>query len=224
MAFFFVIWLTILSFLAVFMTVIGIAWSPFAALVGVLIARSRYYSTARLSSLSAFYSISSLFVWLSFSVNIVSERDHRLRRLISLAYSFSAWFIVMVAVVPLSAISEDSSASDGVGFFTNDPYTTLLGFVGLATSVVTWLICLARLPDWTQNNDWDDKFAMVHLPPAVFSTVWILYIVPRLYFGDNVWLGLSVVPLIVVSLLWIFWPSGPWLPQRIRGFFEDELL
>lgn len=223
MAFFFVIWLTVLSFLAVLMIGIGIAWSPFAALVGVLIARSRYYSTVRLSLLSALYSMFSLFVWGSFTLNMVRERETSACMTIYHVYSFSAWLVAMVAVVPFSAIVADLSDGDGVGFYTNDPYTTLLGFAGLATSAVTWLICLARLPARARNNGWDDTFAAVYLPPAVFSTVWILYMVPRLYFGDNVWLGLSVVPLIVISLLWIFWPSGPWLPQRVRTFFEGDV-
>ena len=64
----------------------------------------------------------------------------------------------------------------------------------------------------------------VILAPFVFAVVWTFALVIYFFSFDRFhWLNWWLVLLIATSLLWIFWPAGPWIPQRVRTLFRDEI-
>ncbi len=207
------IWYLMLSFAA-----IGIVWSPFAAAIGALIAHRKGMDVRRAASVSTVYSVISPLLWLHYVLRMGGRAVSRKPLSFIYLYVFIVW-ITSMSLLWFSEFEAPGSYSfetEREGAF-GTPAAVIVA--ALLTGALACFISLARKSTMSPVHD-----APAYLPPFVFCAIWVF--APLIHIGTierfdwvNWWLILPTAG----SLLWIFWHSGPWFPQRVRTFFEGDL-
>lgn len=208
--------------IAIYVSLVGVVWSPVGALVGTFIARRRGMSVLRAALLSALYSILSPFLWLHIALRIWVKRIASVCLCFAYFNAFFAWIVSMLTmwidefvIGPSYRNETDNDAAFGT------PGVAVVAM--LLIGALAWIVSLSRMVSMSHDTN-----APVFLPPFFFAAVWAAGLAVNLTYLStreslewlNWWLALPTTG----ALLWIFWPSGPWIPQRVRAFFRGDFL
>ncbi len=196
---------------------IGIVWSPFAAVTGALIARGKDMDVKRAALVSALYSILSIFLWLHFALRMVRKNSNGKCLTFAYWYAYLAWILLILEFWITEFVMPDQYTNERITGAYSTPGEVIVAM--LLAGALAWIFAIRRKEVMSSDSD-----ATIFSPPFVFSFVWVFaYFIYSNSFERLHWLNWWLVLPTAGSLLWVFWPSGPWLPHRVRTFFEGDV-
>ena len=190
--------------------VIGFALSPFAAVIGAIVAVRRQENVVKVAISSGFYSFVSIILWIFFVLDLANVKVPK--RILSFVHTFAYvyWLVgvIFFGIITL-AINETSGAS------------VVLATVTFLIGIGAWVVGLARRSGLEESMVPERFPRTVLIAPFVFSTLWsCLYILRAATIDKAEWaLWFEILP-DVGAIVWVFWswPFGDFGGGFKRGF------
>ena len=193
-----------------FVALIGFAWSPFAAVIGAVVASRRHENIAKAAIASAFYSFASIILWIFFVLDLANVNVPK--RILGFVHTF-AYVYWLVGVISFGINTLVINGTSGA--------SVVLATVTFLIGIGAWVVGLARRSGLEESMVPERFPRTVLIAPFVFSTLWsCLHIFRAVTFDTAEWaLWFEILP-DVGAIVWVFWswPFGDFGGGFKRGF------
>lgn len=196
---------------------IGFAWSPFAAVIGAVVASRRQENISKVAIASAFYSFASIILWIFFVLDLANV--HVPKRIMGFVHTFAYvyWLVGVISFGITTLVFDGTSGARVV-------LATATIFIGIGA----WLVGLARRSGLEESMVPQRFPRTVLIAPFVFSTLWsCLNFLRAITFDKAEWaVWFEVLP-DVGTIIWVFWSSfgdfGGGFKRGIEARFKGVL-